>query len=60
MIITEISGFFFYVVTLNSVYLMSPSFLVMALPKVLKAADVFWPAVDNVSEVFLNLETKNI
>jgi hypothetical protein len=32
---------------------MSPSFLVMAVPRVLKAAEVFWPAVENVSVVFL-------
>lgn len=36
---------------------MSPNFLVMALPKVLKAADVFCPAVEKVSDVFLNLVT---
>lgn len=42
---------------LNIVYLMSPNFLVMALPKVLKAADVFCPAVEKVSDVFLNLVT---
>lgn len=34
-------------------YLMSPNFLVMALPRVLKAAEVLCPAVDSVSDVFL-------
>lgn len=38
---------------MTSSYLMSPNFLVRALPRVLKAADVFCPAVDSVSEVFL-------
>lgn len=40
------------------VYLMSPNFLVMALPSVLKAAEVFCPAVDSVSDVFLYLRHK--
>lgn len=35
---------------------MSPNFLVMALPRLLKAAEVFCPAVENVSDVFLYLE----
>lgn len=36
-------------------YLMSPSFLVIAEPTVEKAAEVFWPAWDSVSWVFLYL-----
>ncbi len=38
-----------------TVYLMSPNFLVMALPSVLKAAEVLCPAVVSVSDVFLYL-----
>lgn len=37
----------------DTVYLKSPNFLLMAVPKLLKAADVLCPAVDNVSDVFL-------
>lgn len=37
---------------------MSPNFLVMALPSVLKAAVVFCPAVESVSDVFLKLRHK--
>lgn len=37
---------------------MSSNFLVMALPSVLKAAVVFCPAVDSVSDVFLKLRHK--
>ena len=39
-------------------YLMSPNFLVMALPRVVKAAEVFCPAVESVSDVFLKLRHK--
>lgn len=35
------------------VYLMSSNFLLMVLLSVLKAAEVFCPAVDRVSDVFL-------
>jgi hypothetical protein len=37
-------------------YLISPNFLLMAVPNVVKAADVFCPAVLNVSDVFLYLD----
>lgn len=40
-------------------YLMSSNLLLMAVPSVLKAAEVFCPAVDSVSEVFLKLEQAN-
>lgn len=36
-----------------SLYLISPIFLVMVLPSVLKAAEVLCPAVESVSDVFL-------
>ena len=38
-----------------SLYLMSSNFRLMVLPSVLKAAEVFCPAVDRVSDVFLEL-----